>query len=402
MQKQKVSYVERLEHALVKIIQQPGADRNVSGGVRVLLGVLWAFSCVFRAVVSVRYFLYGLGVLRRFPLGCQVISIGNVTAGGTGKTPVTEKFARELTAAGRKVAILSRGYRRKEAPWWKRMFSQVIEKPLVVSDGKHILLDAATGGDEPYMLASNLPGVCVLVDRNRVKAGRYAISRFGCDTLILDDGFQYQKLKHSLEVVLVDKTNPFGNGNMLPRGVLREPAKHIARADFIFLTKSDGDSAEVVREIRSFNDKAEIIECRHAPRLLKDVWSREELPLEWLKGKTLTTLSGIAVPQGFEDSLRRLGARVIWCERYADHHRYDSSEIIFALNKTSDLRADALITTEKDAVRFPRLETTPVPCYYLRVDIEITAGAENFTAAVDHICNVRPKSKGPLPLLRSR
>ena len=97
------------------------------------------------------------------------------------------------------------------------------------------------------------------------------------------------------------------------------------------------------------------------------------------------------MPQGFEDSLRKLGARVIWCERYADHHRYDSSEIIFALNKTSDLHADALITTEKDAVRFPRLESTPVPCYYLRVDIEITAGAENFAAAVDHICNVKPK-----------
>ena len=393
VQKQKVSYVERLEHALVKIIQQPGADRDQPAGVRMLLVLLKGLSCVFLAAVSIRYFFYRTGVLRRFPLGCQVISIGNVTAGGTGKTPVTEKFAHELTAAGRKVAILSRGYRRKEAPWWQRMFSQVIEKPLVVSDGKHILLDAATGGDEPYMLAANLPGVCVLVDRNRVKAGRYAISRFGCDTLILDDGFQYQKLKHSLEVVLVDKTNPFGNGHMLPRGVLREPVKHIARADFIFLTKSDGNSAAVREQIRAYNKTAEIIECRHAPRLLKDVWSREELPLDWLKGKTLTTLSGIAVPQGFEDSLRKLGARVIWCERYADHHRYDSSEIIFALNKTSDLHADALITTEKDAVRFPRLESTPVPCYYLRVDIEITAGAENFAAAVDHICNVKARTR---------
>jgi len=392
VQKQKVSYFERLEHSLVKIIQQPGADRDQPPGVRALLALLSALSRVFLAVVSVRYVLYRTGILRRFPLGCQVISIGNVTAGGTGKTPVTEKFARELALAGRKVAILSRGYRRKEAPWWRRVFSQVIEKPLVVSDGKHVLLDAATGGDEPYMLAANLPGVCVLVDRNRVKAGRYAVSRFGCDTLILDDGFQYQRLRHSLEVVLVDKTNPFGNGHMLPRGVLREPAKHISRADFIFLTKSDGDSAEVREQIRKYNNKAEIIECRHAPRLLKDVWSREELPLEWLRGKTLTTLSGIAVPQGFEDSLRKLGARVIWCERYADHHRYDSSEIIFALNKTADLHADALITTEKDAVRFPRLETTPVPCYYLRVDIEIMEGAENFAAAVDHICNVKSRA----------
>ena len=388
MRKAKVSRIERLEHYLVRIIQQPGADKNQPGPVRALLAVLYGISCIVRFVVAVRYWFYDIGVLRRFPLGVQVISIGNVTAGGTGKTPVTEKFARELSAAGRKVAILSRGYRRKEAPWWRRTFTQVIDPPLVVSDGRHVLLDAATGGDEPYMLASNLPGVCVLVDRNRVKAGRWAIRRFGCDTLILDDGFQYQRLKHSLEVVLVDKTNPFGNGHMLPRGVLREPASHISRADVIFLTKSDGDTEEVVGNIRKFNDRAEIIECRHAPRILKDVWSREELPLDWLKGKTLATLSGIAVPQGFEDSLRKLGARVVWCERYADHHRYDSSEIIYALNRTADLGAEALITTEKDAVRFPRLETTPVPCYYLRVDIEMLKGAENFTAAVRKICHI--------------
>ena len=364
MQRQKVSFVERLEHSLVKVIQQPGADQNQPAGMRALLGLLYAVSCVFRAAVAVRYFLYRCGVLRRFPLGCQVISIGNVTAGGTGKTPVTEKFARELTAAGRRVAILSRGYRRKEKPWWQRMFSDVVEPPLVVSDGRRIRLDAATGGDEPYMLASNLPGVCVVVDRNRVKAGRYAISRFGCDTLILDDGFQYQRLKHTHEIVLIDKTNPFGNGHMLPRGVLREPVSHISRADFIFITKSDGDTEEVIGRIREHNATAEIIECRHAPRLLKDVWSREELPLEWIRGS----------------------------ERYADHHRYDSSEILYALNKTADLRADALITTEKDAVRFPRFETTPVPCYYLRVDIEILKGAENFAAAVDHICNVKPRN----------
>ena len=395
MQKKKVSYFERLEHSLVKIIQQPGADQNQPFGIRLLLGLLFVFSSAFRLVVAIRYFFYNVGVLRRFPLGCQVISIGNVTAGGTGKTPVTEIFARELTKAGRKVAILSRGYRRKEAPLWRRMFSQVVEPPLVVSDGRHVLLDSATGGDEPYMLASNLPGVCVVVDRNRVKAGRWAIRKFGCDTLILDDGFQYQKLKHTLEVVLVDRTNPFGNGYMLPRGVLREPASHVARADVIFLTKSDGHSEDVVDLIREYNEKAEIIECRHAPRLLRDVWSREELPLDWLKGRTLATLSGIAVPQGFEDSLRRLGAKVIWCERYADHHRYDSSEIIYALNRASDLGAEALITTEKDAVRFPRLASTPVPCYYLRVDIEILSGGENFNDVIDRICNVRPHSAPP-------
>jgi len=378
--------MEQLESRLVQVIQEKGADENQSFWMRVLLGFLKSLSLVFSAIVSFRYLLYRTGVLRRHPLGIQVISIGNVTAGGTGKTPVTEMFARALSAEGRKVAILSRGYRRKEAPWWQRMFTQVIDPPLVVSDGKRVLLDSAVGGDEPYMLASNLPGVAVVVDRDRVKAGRYATKRLGCDTLILDDGFQYQRLKHSIEVVLVDATNPFGNGHMLPRGVLREPARHVKRADVVFLTKCRGDTSEVEAEIRKYNKKAKIVRCAHAPRSLKDVWSREEFPLSWLEGKTLCTLSGIASPKGFENSLRHMGAKVVWCERYADHHRYDSSEILYALNRTADMAADALVTTEKDAVRFPRFETTPVKCLYLRIAIEILDGEDGFREIVDRIC----------------
>ena len=386
MRKARQSGPERLESYLVRLIQEKGADQDQPTGIRFLLAVLKAFSWLFLAVVEIRYLLYRTGLLRRYPLGTQVISIGNVTAGGTGKTPVTEIFARTLAAEGRRVAILSRGYRRREAPWWQRLFTQVIEKPLVVSDGRRVLLDSATGGDEPYMLASNLPGVAVVVDRNRVKAGRHAVNRLGCDTLILDDGFQYQKLKHSIEVVLVDSTNPFGNGNLLPRGVLREPVRNLKRADIIFLTKCRGDVTEVKREIRRFNRTAEIVECNHTPKVLKDVWSREEFPLSWLAGKTTCTLSGIASPKGFENSLRHLGAKVVWCERYADHHRYDASEVLYALNRTADMGADALVTTEKDAVRFPRLETSPVRCLYLRIAIEILAGGESFAEIINRIC----------------
>ena len=386
MRKARQNGIERLENSLVKLIQEKNADKGATGAVALLLAFLKGVSFIFAAVVSIRYFLYNTGLLRRYPLGIQVISIGNVTAGGTGKTPVTEIFARTLAAEGRKVAILSRGYRRKEAPFWQRLFTEVVEPPLVVSDGKHVLLDSETGGDEPYMLASNLPGVAVVVDRNRVKAGRYAIKRLGCDTIILDDGFQYQKLKHSIEVVLVDSTNPFGNGNMLPRGILREPARHLKRADIIFLTKCRGDVSAVREEVRKYNKTAEIVECNHTPKVLKDVWSREEYPLDWLKGKTTCTLSGIASPRGFENSLRRLGAKVVWCERYADHHRYASSEILYALNRSADMGADALITTEKDAVRFPRFETSPVRCLYLRIAIEILNGAENFTSIINRIC----------------
>ena len=386
MRKAKQNGIERLEKYLTKVILEKGADENQPFPMRVLLAFLKALSFLFAFVVSVRYLLYKAGILRRYPLGIQVISIGNVTAGGTGKTPVTELFARTLAAKGRKVAILSRGYRRKEASWWQRMFTQVIDPPLVVSDGKRVRLDSAVGGDEPYMLASNLPGVAVVVDRDRVKAGRYAIKRLGCDTIILDDGFQYQRLKHSVEVVLVDATNPFGNGNMLPRGILREPVRHLKRADIIFLTKCRGDVSETIVEIRKYNKKAEIVKCSHSPKVLKDVWSREEFPLSWLEGKTVCTLSGIASPKGFENSLRHLGAKVVWCERYADHHRYDSSEILYALNRTADMGSDALVTTEKDAVRFPRFETVPVKCLYLRIAIDILDGVESFKKMVDKIC----------------
>ena len=386
MRKARQGGLERLESYLVRLIQEKGSDLDQPFGINLLLHVLKGLSYLFLMVVSIRYFLYRTGLLRRYPLGTQVISIGNVTAGGTGKTPVTEIFARTLAAEGRKVAILSRGYRRKEAPWWQRLFTQVIEKPLVVSDGRRVLLDSATGGDEPYMLASNLPGVAVVVDRNRVKAGRYAVNRLGCDTLILDDGFQYQKLKHSIEVVLVDSTNPFGNGNLLPRGILREPVRNLKRADIIFLTKCRGDVSAVKEEIRRYNTTAEIVECNHTPKVMKDVWSREEFPLDWLRDKTVCTLSGIASPKGFENSLRHLGAKVVWCERYADHHRYDASEVLYALNRTADMGADALVTTEKDAVRFPRLETTPVRCLYLRIAIEILSGAESFRAIIDRLC----------------
>jgi tetraacyldisaccharide 4'-kinase len=258
--------VERIEKSLVKIIQQPGADKNKSGPVRVLLGFLKGVSVVFGWIVRLRFFCYDIGVQKRNSLVCQVISVGNLTAGGTGKTPVVEKLARELQARGRKVAILSRGYRKKEEPWLQRALLGKITPPRVVSDGKRVLLDSEMGGDEPYMLANNLPGVVVVVDKDRVKAGSYAIDKFGCDTLVLDDGFQYLKLRHSLELVLVDKKNPFGNGNLLPRGILREQVRNIKRADFVFITKSNGGSDALRGEIRKHNPSAEIIECNHAPR----------------------------------------------------------------------------------------------------------------------------------------
>jgi tetraacyldisaccharide 4'-kinase len=378
--------MERLERFLLRLIQHPGADQGHPWPIRALLGFLTAVSHVYGAVVRLRLFLYDTGILRRYPLGCQVISVGNLTVGGTGKTPVVEAFARELQKAGRKVAILSRGYRKKERPWFERLLREPLEPPRIVSDGHRVLLDSEMGGDEPYMLAVNLPGVVVLVDRNRVKSGRYAVRKFGCDTLVLDDGFQYQELRHRLELVLVDRTNPFGNGRLLPRGILREPVGSLRRAHFVFITKSDGNTDDLRRRIEALRPGAEIVECRHEPRCLRDVLSAAEQPLAWLAGLPVMALSGIAAPQSFEASLRALGARVIECRQFADHHRYTQQELLDAVNRADDIGVRAIVTTEKDAVRLPRLEQPAVPIYYLRVNIEMLRGAENFAQAVAHIC----------------
>src|SRR5215213_7105993 len=232
---------------------------------------LFVLSKIYTAAIKLRRFLYNVRILRDSTLGVQVIAIGNLTVGGTGKTPVVEKFARVLQDEGRKVAILSRGYRSKPPPLSRRLINKLLFRedrtpPRIVSDGKNLLLDSETAGDEPYMLASNLRDVVVLVDKDRVKAGRYAIEKFGCDILLLDDGFQYWKLLgRRRDIVLIDNQQPFGNERMLPRGTLREPPSHLARASTIFITKSDGNTEALRARIARSNPTASIIECIHHP-----------------------------------------------------------------------------------------------------------------------------------------
>ncbi|MEY4917399.1 MAG: Tetraacyldisaccharide 4-kinase [Verrucomicrobiota bacterium] len=354
--------------------------------------ILFGGSKIYHVAIVLRRLLYNWRIFRDKTLGVQVIAIGNLTVGGTGKTPVVEKFARELQNAGRKVAILSRGYRSKPAPLHRRLINKILLRedqtpPRIVSDGKSLLLDSEMAGDEPYMLASNLKDVVVLVDKDRVKSGRYAIEKYGCDTLLLDDGFQYWDLRgRRHDVVLVDRQQPFGNEHLLPRGTLREPHSHLARAHTIFITKSDGNTAALRERITKLNPTAPIIECVHQPLYFEDVFTGERVGLEFLAGKKVASLSGIAQPESFENSLAKLGSELVYSKRFADHHRFSQQEILNAINRAKKRQAEMIVTTQKDAVRFPKIDRRDLPFYFMRVEIKIVNGANGFEDCVSKIC----------------
>src|SRR6202789_2926249 len=212
-------WAETLETFFLEVVFEERRDFRAN----LTRGFLFGGSKVFQVIVKIRRWLYNVRILRDKTLGVQVIAIGNLTVGGTGKTPVVEKFARELRDAGRNVAILSRGCRSKPVPLHVKLLNKILLRgdqtpPRIVSDGKSLLLDCNMAGDEPYMLASNLKDVVVLVDKDRVKSGGDGMEKFGCDTLLLDDGYQYWELRgRRQDIVLVDRQQPFGNEHLLPR-----------------------------------------------------------------------------------------------------------------------------------------------------------------------------------------
>ena len=382
------AWIEALETFVLEVIFDERRDWKAN----LTRAALFGGSKIFQVAVKIRRWLYNFRILRDKTLGVQVIAIGNLTVGGTGKTPVVEKFARELRDAGRNVAILSRGYRSKPAPLHTRLLNKILLRedqtpPRVVSDGKSLLLDSEMAGDEPYMLASNLKDVVVLVDKDRVKSGRYAIEKFGCDTLLLDDGFQYWDLRgRRHDVVLIDRQQPFGNEHLLPRGTLREPPSHLARAHTIFITKSDGKTAELRERIAGLNSTAAVIECIHQPLYFEDVFTGERKGLDLLTGKKVASLSGIAQPESFEQSLVKLGGELVYSKRFADHHRFTQQEILNAINRAKKRQAEIIVTTQKDAVRFPKIDRRDLPFYFMRVEIKIVAGANDFQDCVRKIC----------------
>jgi tetraacyldisaccharide 4'-kinase len=385
--------LEQLEKFAIDVI----LERRHGKRAMLLRCLLRMLEVVYGNVMRLRCWCYEKRLARWHSVGCLTISIGNLTVGGTGKTPIVEQFARTLTQEGRRVAILSRGYKSLARPVAQRFWNRLALRsnyipPRVVSDGCSLLLDSGRAGDEPFMLASNLRDVVVIVDKDRVKSALYAIKHFNVDTLLLDDGYQYLPLKERLNITLVDRHAPFGNEHVLPRGTLREPHDHLRRADVIFITKCDGgDLTDLKKRLRKYNRHAEIIECTHKTLYLQDLYTNEQQPLTFLQGRDIGVISGIAVPESFENSLRKLGANLIYARSYADHHRYTDPEVSNAIARTRARGGHALVTTEKDAVRFPRVNRHDLPVYFLRVEIQLINTAESLHDCLLRISGLRKR-----------
>ena len=312
-----------------------------------------------------------LGIRRRAHLPLPVISIGNLTVGGTGKTPMTQALCRALTEQGRRVAILSRGHG-----------GRGIGARLVSNADGRVLMTAAEAGDEPCLLAHTLPGVPVLVGKDRRETGREALRRFGLDALVLDDGFQYWQLARDLDIVLLDARRPWDNGCLLPRGLLREPKRHLARAGLVVVTRADAlDGAgrlSLLAEIARLAPYAEVFWASHAATGFVPVGSlgSPALPLETLRGARVVALSGIAQPQSFARTLREgVGVTIARHLVYSDHARYTQADVNRANAAVLEEGADALIMTEKDAVKWPTpgcvINASPdILIYALRISLE--------------------------------
>ena len=347
---------------------------------QVVMLVLFIFSLVYKSLVNLRLLGYQLGFSGKERLNCFVISLGNITVGGTGKTPTAQRLAKEIRDMGYRVVILNRGYRAK--------FDGDVG---IVSDGKNLNMDAAQAGDEAYMLAKHLPNVPVLIGARRAVTGQYAIEHFGAEVVILDDGYQHWQVIRDLDILLIDAVSVFGNGHLLPRGTLRESMSHISRADVCLMTKVDQareGSRELIRKtVRKYNSTAQIVESIHQPRCLIPLakWSTDlagvGVPVEKISGRKVMAVSAIGNPASFERTLRDLGAEIISSLRYPDHHDYTIIEMEDILRQADSFAAEMIIVTEKDAVKIPdevAKENWNIPIFVISVEVTFQAGAQDF------------------------
>jgi tetraacyldisaccharide 4'-kinase len=327
----------------------------------------------YRGLLGTRDWLYALGVLRSHRLGCPVVSVGNLTVGGTGKTPAVELAVRTLLELGHRPAVVSRGYGRR---------THGIQ---IVADAASIRLDAEEGGDEPFLLARRLPGVPVVVGGNRHAAGRHAITRFGVSAIVLDDGFQHRTLAKDVEIVMARARAPWGNGRLLPRGPLREPVSALRRASLIVVSgaSSADDVAEVADAARRYAPRTPVLAARHVPTDCWEVATMKYQPVESLLGKRLFAFAGIGAPAGFRHTLKEAGVVEAGFSRFADHHWYTREEIRGLDAAAAACGADGLVTTEKDWVRLRRLPVPKRPIYVVGVRLVLLSGETEWRATFE-------------------
>lgn len=350
----------------------------------VLLGILRIFSVIYGWGVFCKLKLYTWGILKQHKLSCKVISLGNITVGGTGKTPTALRLASMIRDQGLRVVILNRGYR----AGWKDDIG-------VVSDGNKMYMSVTEAGDEAYLLAKSLPGVPVVIGRNRTVTGEFAVKHLRAQVIILDDGYQHWQLARDLDIVLVDTLNVFGNNYLLPRGTLREPLSNLNRAHTFLLTKADqsSDSArDTIRDtLRHYNEQAIVVESVHSPRCFVEVaeWYKgirsSNIGITELKGRKVLAFSAIGNPSSFEKTLTDTGVAEVCGMRYPDHHTYTMIEMQEIMQKAEDEGVSALITTEKDAVKVPAEfihSDRPLPLYVLSIEVRFTEGREDFAELI--------------------
>ena len=347
--------------------------------------LFFILSQFYYLAIKGRWLIYKLGAIPRTKIPCSVISVGNITWGGTGKTPAVAMIAGLLQEMGKRVTILSRGYGSKR------------EKGniLVVSDGKKVIPSSLEAGDEPYFLSRNLPGVPVIVGKNRIKSGKYAIDRFATEVLVLDDGFQYWRLKRDLDIVTVDCSNPYGNGYLIPRGPLREPISHLSRADIFILTRADlvsrNDLDRIIGDLERLNRDSLILESVHRPKCLENLVSGEKKSLDFIRDRRVVAFSSIGNPYSFEKTLEGLEAEIVKVFHFPDHHNYDPSdlrEIDAACGTGVEKRDTVAVTTEKDGVRLERIMSTKAKglfqeVWILKVELEIIRGKEKWLEKIE-------------------
>ena len=326
----------------------------------ILLLPLLACSWIYGAVVRLRVTLYRGGFFKMRQLPCKVISVGNITMGGAGKTPLVAALAKELRQRGLRVAILSRGYKGTSE-----------QTGGIVSDGQRRYLTPAEAGDEPSMLANQLPEVPVIVGKKRYAMGVKACERFALDVIILDDGFQHLGVKREVDLVLIDSRRSFGNGHLFPRGPLREPLASLRRASLIVLTKAEasGSQEEIKKQLRRYVPALPLYHSHYKAVLLRDATSGALLTPDWLRGKKLIAFAGIADPEYFFSLVKRLGTDVVKTISFPDHYDYGRDDIamLCAHGKT----VDAFVTTEKDFVKLQQLPLNDIPLYSLGIEHEV-------------------------------